>query len=647
MYELAITSLRNRRHGAALLGLFGALTTLAPAQEPDLGIDRLKLLLSTPVIAATRQSVPIRESAAIVTLLDHADIQASGARDLVELLRMVPGLDFGSDTNGVLGIGVRGNWGHDGKVLLRVDGLDMVEPLYGTNQFGGHYPLGNVERIEVIRGPGSVVYGGFAELAVISVITRRGAMVDGLEGTLWLGRMAGADPAARLGEFTYGKAWGRQEFSLSFSRGQMPEGAGPYPTAGGVVQAGRASLFNQDFLNLGYAFGDLHCRFIRDNYYVSDYTQQWQKGDQAYRFPGYYLGVDYAWSLGDWTFKPEVSLKGQRPWNVTEARTDRNTRGLGRLLATWKALDGLSLTLGGEASQDDVTIIYNARGGLHQDYGYQNRAVLLQALWTLPFGNLDLGLRTDRNSQYPSVTSPRFAFTRAVADWHFKLLAAGAFRAPSMENLLVNPALRPERTTSFEAELGRSLSPHTYASANLFFERMHDPISYANPGPGVAAYQNFDYVGSRGLELDLQTQYPAFSLKATFTYQSTQDSKAEFFRVPGAETYHVGFPRTKATLQGQWRFLPGWSLNPSLLSLGPRYGYAYGQTSPSRLGAATTVACFLTRQLSEAFQAGLKVTNLANTATVYVQPYGFPAQGGNPPLPGPGREVDLRLTFKF
>jgi outer membrane cobalamin receptor len=205
-----------------LLGLFGALTTLARAEEPDLGIDRLKLLLSTPVIAATRQSVPIRESAGIVTLLDRSDIQASGARDLVELLRMVPGLDFGSDTNGVVGIGVRGNWGHDGKVLLLVDGLDMVEPLYGTNPFGGHYPLGNVERIEVIRGPGSAVYGGFAELAVINVITRRGAKIDGLEGTLWLGRMAGADPATRLGEFTYGKAWGRQEVSLSFSRGQIP-----------------------------------------------------------------------------------------------------------------------------------------------------------------------------------------------------------------------------------------------------------------------------------------------------------------------------------------------------------------------------------------------------------------------------------------
>jgi outer membrane receptor protein involved in Fe transport len=234
-----------------------------------------------------------------------------------------------------------------------------------------------------------------------------------------------------------------------------------------------------------------------------------------------------------------------------------------------------------------------------------------------------------------------------VADWHFKLLAARAFRAPSIENLLVNPALRPERTTSYEAELGRSLSPHTYVSANLFFERMHDPISYANPGPGLATYQNFDYVGSRGLELDLQTQYPDFSLKSTFTFQSVQDSKAEFFRVPGQDDYHVGFPRTKFTFQGQWRFLPGWSFNPSFLALGPRYGYAFGQTTPSRMGAATTVDCFLTRQISEAFQAGLKVSNVANAATMYVQPYGSPGLGGSPPLPGPGREVDLRVTFKF
>ena len=280
----------SRRH-LRLPVLCALLAATLAAQEPDAGLERLAGLLATPVIAATRQWVPIRESPGIITVLDREEIRASGARDLMELLQTVPGLDFGSDTNGVLGIGVRGNWGHDGKVLLLVDGLELNEPLYGTLQFGGHYPIGNVDRVEIVRGPGSAVYGGFAELAVIQVFSRAGADTGGVSGDLWLGRMAGADLTARQGQVTFGKAWGSQDFSLSYSRGDVPEGSGPWPITQGALDSGRDSRFHQDFLNLGYAAGNLRLRYIRDHYYVADNTREFNPDTAANRYDTVPVGV--------------------------------------------------------------------------------------------------------------------------------------------------------------------------------------------------------------------------------------------------------------------------------------------------------------------------------------------------------------------
>ncbi|HLO67027.1 MAG TPA: TonB-dependent receptor plug domain-containing protein [Holophaga sp.] len=618
----------------------------AVAQDADAGLERLKAILASPVIAATRQSVPIRESPGIITLLTREEIRASGARDLLEVLRMVPGLDFGSDTNDVVGIGVRGNWGHDGKVLLLVDGLEMNEPLYGTTAFGGHYPVGDVDRIEIIRGPGSAQYGGYAELAVIQVFTRPPGSGGTAEGDLWLGRLQGADLLARQGQVRFSGALGPAACSVSYARGEVPQGSGPYATAAGTLDTGPWSQQHQDFLNLGLSAGGLNLRYLRDRYFVRDYTRWYRADVKPLSFPGQYFGADWTWSAGDLTLRPEFQLKQQSPWMYTDARTDRNTRGVGRLIATWKATPALNLSAGVEAVRDDASIYWSARG-YRQHYIHQNRAALLQALWSLPFGNLDLGVRHDRHSEFGSATSPRLAFTHAEDGWHVKLLAAGAFRAPSIENLFVNPALRPERTHSYEAEGGIALGRHSYLSANVFFERIHDPISYANPAPGVNTYLNFDHVGSRGLELDLQTRARDLTLRATFTLQEADDRNADFYRVPGEPAYHVGFPRTKAALQVQWRFRPGWSLNPEILAVGRRFAYGAGGLQPAPLGAATYLNLFLSWRLAESLEAGLRASNLLDEDAPYIQPYGNPGAGGTPPLPGARRSLDLRLSFRF
>jgi outer membrane receptor for ferrienterochelin and colicin len=104
-----------------------------PANEvPDLGFnDLLKMNVS---VASVKPST-LRESPGIVSVVTAEEIRKSGARDLIDILRMVPGFDFGVDVQGTVGIGARGNWAHEGKVSLRIDGQEMNELLYSTSCF--------------------------------------------------------------------------------------------------------------------------------------------------------------------------------------------------------------------------------------------------------------------------------------------------------------------------------------------------------------------------------------------------------------------------------------------------------------------------------------------------------------------------------
>ena len=616
------------------------------AQDPEGDVEILKGLMATPVIAANLQLTPIRESPGILTVITQADLRASGARDLIDALKMVPGFDFASDTQGVVGLGVRGNWGHDGKVLLLIDGLEMTEPLYGTLQFGNHYPIGDIDRIEIIRGPGSALYGQFAELAVINILTRREAQAEGATAQFWGGGMTGTAPASLAGQVTYGHAWGAQGFTLSYAGGGVASGSGPWPTSAGTVQAGHFGGLRQDFLNLGYSWENLNFRYLRDGYSVYDYTREgaaFPSGNKPLSFDGQYFGVDYTWRLGAWELKPALSLKEQLPWTYTEAHTDKDTRGVAKVLAVWAGPRAVTLTLGAEATQDDANIYWSSRH-VRQEYVFQNHALLGQLRWTSPLGNLDLGARVDHNSEFGSVTSPRIAFTRAEDEWHFKLLAAGAFRAPSIENLFDNPGLLPERTRSLEAEGGMALSAHNYLSVNLFDERIANPISYSVLNNN---YMNFNQVGSRGLEMTLRSQYADFSCAGSLTLQNAQDHQAPFYSVPGADGFHIGFAQVKAALQPQWRFLPGWTGSANVLMQGPRYYYPFNQTTLSRLGPTTTLDLFVNHAYTEHLDLGLRLMNATNAYNPFIQAYGNPGAGGDPPLPGRQRELDLKLALKF
>src|SRR5688572_27318637 len=104
---------------------------------------------------ASRTVEPVREAAGLVTVLTADDLRRAGCRDLSDALRLLPSFELGVDTWNSVGLAVRGNWAFESKVLVLIDGHEWNETDYGTFTLGNRLPAYAIERIEVVRGPGS------------------------------------------------------------------------------------------------------------------------------------------------------------------------------------------------------------------------------------------------------------------------------------------------------------------------------------------------------------------------------------------------------------------------------------------------------------------------------------------------------------
>ncbi|MCK5380592.1 MAG: TonB-dependent receptor plug domain-containing protein, partial [Candidatus Latescibacteria bacterium] len=156
--------------------LMGALLFMLPQTGfvQELGEEQLPLYwMDEIVVTATRTEKTIRDLSATVSVITREEIEASNAHSPMDILNTLPGLfvqrtgAFGRADVDIRGIGERGR-----KVMVLVDGRPVKMGLFGCTVTHS-LPLNNVERIEVVRGPASVLYGSDALGGVINIITRK------------------------------------------------------------------------------------------------------------------------------------------------------------------------------------------------------------------------------------------------------------------------------------------------------------------------------------------------------------------------------------------------------------------------------------------------------------------------------------------
>lgn len=133
------------------------------------------------VLSASRMSQPVNDAPAAVTIIDRDMIQASGFRDIPDLLRLVPGFSVAYTRDNTWAVGYHGLAdAYSRRFQVLVDGRSIYSPHFGAVH-GGDLPVAieDIERIEVVRGPNAAVYGSNAFLAVINVVTQSAAQAQG------------------------------------------------------------------------------------------------------------------------------------------------------------------------------------------------------------------------------------------------------------------------------------------------------------------------------------------------------------------------------------------------------------------------------------------------------------------------------------
>jgi iron complex outermembrane receptor protein len=198
-----------------LLGLFSssALFAQSPQQVPDISRMSLEDLMNLEVTSVSKRTQKVADAAAAVFVITQEDIRRSGAASIPEALRLVPGLQVARIDENKWAIGSRGfNGRFDNKLLVLIDGRSVYTPLFsGVYWNVQDVMLEDVDRIEVIRGPGATLWGANAVDGVINIITKPAQATQGGLVTAEVGteeRTAeGVRYGGKLGDSAYYRAY--------------------------------------------------------------------------------------------------------------------------------------------------------------------------------------------------------------------------------------------------------------------------------------------------------------------------------------------------------------------------------------------------------------------------------------------------------
>src|SRR5512146_440626 len=207
--RFARKSARRARRGIVcwLLAFLLPAPCLTQQSQPDLGEMSIEQLMQVKVISAGKKEQALVDTATAVYVITQEEIRRSGVTSVPEALRLAPGVEVARLSANSWAISIRGfNYRYADKLLVLIDGRTVYSPIFSGVFWELHdLVLEDIDRIEVIRGPGGTLWGANAMNGVINIITRRAQETQGGLLTAAGGSQAYASGAAR-----YGAMSGRQ-----------------------------------------------------------------------------------------------------------------------------------------------------------------------------------------------------------------------------------------------------------------------------------------------------------------------------------------------------------------------------------------------------------------------------------------------------
>lgn len=568
------------------------------------------------IVTATRTAQTADETLSSVTVITKKEIERQQAQSVQDLLRGIPGVDIannggpGKDTS----VFLRGT--ESDHVLVLIDGVKVGSATRGTTAFQ-HIPVEQIERIEIVRGPRSSLYGSEAIGGVIQIFTRKGG--GALKPFFSIGGGSDQTYSASAGVSGGGE---RGWFSLSAS-GIDTEG---FNACNGKPSPGGAGCFTTEpdkdgyrnlsgSLRAGYRFDSgidvvIHALHAEGkNYFDGSLVNESESVQQV-------LG-------GTLRFSPtevwHASLTAGRSRDESDNFKDgafKSRFDTERDTVTFQndidvAADHL-LTVGADYQDDRVygttTYAVTSRGNTGLFTQYQGR-----------FGDHDvqLSLRRDDNEQFGIRNTGGAAWGYAL-DKNLRLTASygAAFKTPTFNELYFpgfgNPNLRPEGSDSFELGLGGKPAWGRW-SLNAYETRIDDLIAF---DASTFAPANIDQARIRGLEAVLGTRLGNWDLNTNLTLLDPEN------RAKGANYGNVLPRRARQSLRFDAdRDFCRYRLGATLLAAGKRYD---NLANTSELGGYATFDVRAEYSLAKDWRLQARVENLFDkdyeTAAYFNQP---------------------------
>lgn len=652
--------------------LFGQ-STGGSALSQDLDQLSLEQLLNVKVTSASLHEQSLKDAPGSVTVISGEEIRRFGYRTLAEALSYVRGFFFTSDHTytylGVRGFALPGDY--DTRVIVMINGHNIADNVFNQSTwFGNDFPLdiNLVDRIEIVRGPSSALYGSNGMLATINVITKRPSA--DLHGT-----------GVRFETGSLGER--KTEVSTALS---LPKGAHLLFSASAFNNSGAHQLYFSDLdspaTNFGrvidadgekgfHAFADLtwgnweilavegdrikqqpitwglgailndrgtqaeDSRGFLDVSYTKDFdddrTLTWRTTYDSYRYRGtyHYAYDDYAsvvednreHDYGDW-------VGSKLTYRMPDFWGGRITTGADVKVDLRALIDVFDVA----PVQEQI---------LRLNRPDRNAGIFAQQEWQIGrHWEVNVGARFDWSLLKRSAVSPRASLIfNPSSKTSLKFLATRGFSNPSTYNMFYNdngltqidnPELRPELVNTFEVDLDHQLTKRVSASISVYRYDVDDPIEQIFTTGGIIQYQNQGEVLASGISFELNAHLPrGLDLESSLQFQRA------VFRDGSV------LPNSAGQV-GKFRgSIPFWrnfmTIGAGIQALGQRATYA-GATVP---WVILPEAVLSTKPFAGGFQLSAGVKNLSNT--FYRDPAGLSTAVDS--VVGNGRTYYLNLTW--
>lgn len=522
------------------------------ANVPRLGAQDAPIILDDLVVTAHRSAVPITSVAANVTVLEGENLEAAGYVSVVDALRSVPGVSvvqsgsFGS----VASVFMRG--GESDYVGVLIDGVQVNEP--GGRFDFAHLPVHQIERIEIVRGPVSTMYGSDAVTGVIQIFTRTGTGSPTV-----MGSMSGGTFGSVRGSASLEGAGSRASYGVSVT-GFTSDGTLDYNNGYDnlSLRARTRLALDQTSLSLSARLTDHTFHFPTDG------SGQLVDENSASFGDGLTVGIEARHRVSDrlevaalLTMLDSESGLDDTPDGPADSLGFfgyQSTDDLGRRAVDLRTSMDLSafgtVSVGFEAEEQSLSSTSQSQSEFgpstdSSDESRSNTAVYAQWLgrWNGLSGNVSLRRENNRSFGEFWTHTAGAAYYVAHSGTKIRGMVGRGIKEPTMfENFASgftagNPDLRPEESSSWEVGIDQAiLNDRVQVSATYFDQTFVDLIQYtfAPPMPGDPNYYNVGGAVSRGLELEAGAALGSVSLTLGYQWVDAEVTDAGFDVGPDA-----------------------------------------------------------------------------------------------------------------